>query len=109
MAVQAAAHTLSLSPSRCSAHAQELDEDGGVQKLAAGGTFTLCLTRKGRAGLLGRMPGAPAFLAAPDGSALTDCAAGHAHAVLTDGARVWTTGRWVSSPFLQCSSSPDWP
>ena len=72
---------------------QELDADGGVSKLAAGGTFTLCLTREGRVGLLGRLPGAPAFLAAPDGVPITDCAAGHAHAVLTDGSRVWTTGR----------------
>ena len=72
---------------------QELDEDGGAAQLAAGSTFLLCRTRKGRIRLIGRQPGAPAFLAAPDGAQLTSCAAGHAHAIFTDGSRVWSVGR----------------
>ena len=72
---------------------QELEADSGAVYLAAGSTFSLCQTRKGRVGVLGRLAGAPPFLAGPGGSALTGCAAGHSHAVLTDGKRVWTVGR----------------
>ena len=48
-------------------------------------------------GVLGRVPGEPSqgtqLLASPTGTPFSSAAAGHKHAVLTDGHRVWTAGR----------------
>lgn len=91
---------------------------GGAQKVAAGATFTACLTAQGTVvvwGTLGgssaqgRTPGAGGASAAAERvlnvPAITDIVAGHQHLLLTDGERVWCVGRWVDEHGAEVGSA----
>ena len=81
---------------------QALQENGGAVALAAGGTFCLALTARGKvivwgkiggpAGQRGTRPAVAEIMGLPR---ITSIAAGQSHALMTDGERVWALGRYV--------------
>lgn len=82
---------------------QALQENGGAVEIAAGATFCICRTGGGRALLWGGLHAAGE--AASQGTAvvevmgipsITHIAAGHSHAIFSDGERVWALGQYVS-------------
>lgn len=99
----------------CEDLSASIAERGGATKVAAGGTFAMCLTASGKVLVWGKLgggsPGAglPAASAAGAGDGevvyhevqglppLRDISAGHQHALLTDGERVWAIGRWLGA------------
>ena len=90
---------------------QALEENGGAIDIATGATFCLCRTGNGRAvlwgGFLGAGSPAPSSPSAagarpPRGVQVAEVmgmpqiahiAAGHSHALISDGVRVWALGQ----------------
>ena len=78
-----------------------MQENGGAIALAAGGTFCLALTARGKvivwgkiggpAGQRGTRPAVAEIMGLPR---ITSIAAGQSHALMTDGERVWALGRY---------------
>lgn len=89
------------SPSPFPCCIQAIEENGGAVSVETGGAFCICLTGSGHAivwGKLGHAPhsGAsrtPAVAEIMGLPRVQHIAAGHSHALLSDGDRVWALGR----------------
>ncbi|KAK9800907.1 hypothetical protein WJX73_009640 [Symbiochloris irregularis] len=87
---------------------QALEENGGAVDIAAGSTFCLANTSSGRPVMWGGWPGARSARSCPahrgvavaeimNLPAIRHIAAGHSHALFSDGERVWALGQWLSA------------
>lgn len=95
---------------------QALEDNGGAVEIAVGSTFCLCRTGNGGAVVWGGLPGAGSLQHSgtsherkllPRGMQVAEVmgmppikhiAAGHGHALLSDGERVWALGQCVPAP-----------
>jgi hypothetical protein len=86
-------------PKNCSLFMQAVAENGGAVRVAAGHTFCMCLTASGKVVMWGKVPGVPRHHPQPPAveveglPPIVHMAAGHAHALLSDGERVWALGK----------------
>lgn len=90
---------------------QAVEENGGAVQVATGSTFCVCLTASGKVVAWGQVPGVPrgvkpAAVEVEGLPPIRHIAAGHAHALFSDGVRVWSIGRSFPTSPAMCPLVP---